>query len=187
MENPRQRSGDSGMTSLGDGTMVSKGSDRVSAYGAIDELDCFAGLARIEVLESLPPGPDRDLAVRSLETVQNACWLLAASLAAPGRECPEAPQIQAGIEQLAVEMERAAGPVSGFVIPGSSRAEALLHVARAVCRRAERDVVELFGVLGDGAAIGWELAVLNRMSSLLFAASRLALKARGIPVSYRGR
>lgn len=182
-----RKTGDSGLTSLGDGTRVSKGSDRVSAYGSIDELDCFAGLARVEVLESVPAGPDRDLIVKSLEVVQNACWLIAASLAAPGSACREAVGIQAEMERLTFDVKSAAGPVSGFVIPGSSRAEALLHVARAVCRRAERVVVGLLGTQDDGVSVRWESVVLNRMSSLLFAASRLALKAQGIPVSHRGR
>lgn len=180
------QNGDAGFTSLGDGTRVSKDSARVAAYGAVDELDAFAGLARVEAVQSVPPSTDRDLVITAIEAVQSACWVLAACLADPTR-CPgdDAVQAVARIESLAMEAGEAAGPLKRFVIPGVSRAEAELHVARTVCRRAERLVVGLYAGAGEGSR--WEIVLLNRMSALLFDAARLVLKCQGLAPDLRGR
>jgi len=181
------RSGDAGLTSLADGTRVSKDSARVEAYGAVDELDSLLGLARVEILDSVPPSADRDLIIGALETMQDAAWQIGASLAMPGSAADgDFEAALSEIERINGSIELAAGPISCFVIPGASRAEAVLHVARTVCRRTERQVVS-FSCAGGVDSPGPETAVLNRMSSVLFAAARLVLKCQGISGRFRGK
>lgn len=174
------------MTSLGDGSRVSKDSDRVAAYGAVDELDSFAGLARATIAETVPWSDRVGLVVSALEAVQRSCWILAARLADPasGRD-PVVDSLLADVEALASRLAAAVGPISQFVSPGASRAESSLHVARTVCRRAERQVVALCGgPEQDGSR--WEVVLLNRLSRILFDAARLVLDCQGIAPSLRG-
>ncbi len=184
MDGHRAHGGDTGMTSLADGTRVSKDSVRVEAYGAVDELDCFLGMARVEAGQALPSGAAKDLIATSLATMQEACWLIAGSLAG---SCPSDGSIRdvgSRIDELTVQIEGMAGPINSFVVPGTSRVEASLHVARAVCRRAERRAAAMMSDGGNDDSSG-ALPVLNRMSTLLFAASRLALGCSGMNVEYR--
>lgn len=180
------RGGDAGMTSLGDGSRVSKDSDRVAAYGAVDELDSFAGLARATIAETIPSSEKVELVISALDVVQHSCWILAARLACPasGRDAL-VDSLLADVESLASRLAAAAGPVNRFVSPGASRAEASLHVARTVCRRAERQVVALLGPIEpDGSH--WEVMLLNRLSGILFNAAMLVLECQGIEPSLRG-
>ncbi|HOD08498.1 MAG TPA: cob(I)yrinic acid a,c-diamide adenosyltransferase [Myxococcota bacterium] len=184
MDGRRAHGGDTGMTSLADGTRVSKDSVRVEAYGAVDELDCFLGMARVEASQTLPSGAAKDLIAVSLATMQEACWLIAGSLAGSGSSDGSISDVGRRIDDLTVRIEEMAGPINSFVVPGTSRVEASLHVARAVCRRAERRAAAMMtDNVSDESSEA--LPVLNRMSTLLFAASRLALGCSGMNVEYR--
>ena len=184
-----RHNGDRGRTSLADGSPVAKDSLAVEAYGAFDELDAFAGLARVSILEDINQSKERDLLLRGIDLVQEASWLTGASLANPSTGPARDPvDLMCRVEDFCRQVEQEAGPVKGFVLPGVTRSEALLHVCRTVCRRAERRTVSaLAKSAGDMSHTGssWEISLVNRLSSLLFAASRLALKALGREPVYR--
>jgi cob(I)alamin adenosyltransferase len=163
------RTGDDGETSLFGGSRVSKHAPRLDAYGTIDELNSFIGVARA----AWPDSP----VDRELKQIQNDLFDVGAQLAAPGNE--RFPGVEAGrIEQLEHsidEMERQLEPLKNFILPGGSAAAAHLHVARTVCRRAERLVVSL----GDEAPFA-TLAYLNRLSDFLFVSGRYANRQQGV-------
>ena len=167
------RTGDKGLTRLSTGQPVSKASLRVEAYGGVDETNAFIGVARQHTTA------DAELDAL-LERIQNDLFDLGADLATP--EQNEKPEweplrvVDSQVERLEREidlMNARLSPLTSFVLPAGSPASAALHVARTVCRRAERKVVELMGVeeeiVSDAA-----LKYLNRLSDLLFVASRRA-------------
>ncbi|KAF0814224.1 Cob(I)yrinic acid a,c-diamide adenosyltransferase [Andreprevotia sp. IGB-42] len=161
------RGGDGGETSLGDGTRVPKHSLRIAALGEVDELNSQLGVV---LTEALPAG-----VVDCLERVQHDLFDLGGELCIPGREAISDAQL--GRLETAVETFNAALPsLAEFILPGGSRAAAQLHVARCVCRRAERTLVALDKeeVL---AATG--IKYLNRLSDLLFVLSRTANRHAG--------
>jgi cob(I)alamin adenosyltransferase len=168
------RGGDSGETSLFGGRRVSKDSPRVEAYGEVDELNAVVGLARCEL------GPSPDLAGQ-LEQIQSSLFDLGSELATPerkGRVAPhvadaDAEQLERWIDALDLELE----PLASFILPGGSRAAALLHLARTVCRRAERRVIALANLEPIGAA---PVKYLNRLSDYLFTAARAANRRAGV-------
>jgi cob(I)alamin adenosyltransferase len=163
------RTGDAGQTSLFGGARVGKDDARIEAYGTVDELNSFLGLARAV----WPNGPiDEELAY-----VQNDLFDIGAQLAAPGSDRfpgADAKRIEA-LEQRIDSMERELEPLKNFILPGGSPAAAHLHVARTVCRRAERRVV----ALQDDAA-GTSIVYLNRLSDFLFVAARYANTKQGV-------
>ena len=170
------RAGDGGSTRLASGEKVSKSSARVAAYGEVDELNAVLGLARLETAadESLD-----DMLAR----IQNDLFDLGADLATPPTKAgaPEALRIVATqvarLESEIDAMNESLAPLTSFVLPGGSRAAATLHLARTICRRAERAAVAFAGQ--DGSATHVEaLRYLNRLSDLLFVAARFA-NARG--------
>lgn len=169
------RTGDKGATRLASGEKVSKASARVMAYGEVDELNSVIGLARLET------GGD-DVLDPMLARIQNDLFDLGADLATPPGKpgSPEALRIVASqVERLEREIDAlnaGLAPLSSFILPGGARASAHLHLARAVCRRAERSAVSFFGVDPDPHAEA--LRYLNRLSDLLFVAARFA-NARG--------
>jgi len=178
------RSGDDGETSLALGGRVGKDSQRVEAYGTIDELNCAIGAAR-EELRSLPAGAEaiRDELDPLIVRVQRSLFDLGAYLAtAPDRYKEGMPAPHAGdIRLLETEIDRwgkELPPLNSFVLPGGSRLAAALHISRAVCRRAEREVVRLHRAepLSQPA-----IPYLNRLSDWLFVAARRASKAMGAP------
>jgi len=158
------RGGDAGQTSLGDGSRVSKLDPRLRAFGAVDELNSCVGLA----LAAEPPAGLRDVLVR----VQNELFDLGADLARPGVEGLRVTEGQ--VEALEHDCDRfneGLPTLKSFVLPGGSEAAARLHVARTVCRRAEREAI--------AAAAADELnplalVYLNRLSDLLFILARAA-------------
>ena len=167
------RTGDKGLTRLSTGQPVSKASLRVEAYGGVDETNAFIGVARQHTKA------DAELDAL-LERIQNDLFDLGADLATP--EQNEKPEweplrvIDSQVERLEREidlMNARLSPLTSFVLPAGSPASAALHVARTICRRAERKVVELMAVegeiVGDAA-----LKYLNRLSDLLFVAARRA-------------
>ena len=165
------RTGDKGLTRLSTGQPVSKASLRVEAYGGGDETNAFIGVARQHTRD------DAELDAL-LERIQNDLFDLGADLATP--EQNEKPEweplrvVDSQVERLEREidaMNARLSPLTSFVLPAGSPASAALHVARTVCRRAERKLVELIGT--EGEIVGEPaLRYLNRLSDLLFVAAR---------------
>jgi cob(I)alamin adenosyltransferase len=176
------RTGDDGRTRLVTGETVGKDDPRVEAYGAVDELNAVMGLVRLETAND--PALDSILA-----RIQSDPFDLGADLATPDRgdDGPTALRIVDGqVARLETEIDRLnadLSPLTSFVLPGGSRAGAQLHLARTVCRRAERRTVALAEALASGAggatAHGPGLRYLNRLSDLLFVASRFANAREG--------
>ena len=165
------RGGDAGETSLGDGSRVSKLDARIGAYGASDELNSAIGV----VLASDCPAPIRDV----LERVQNELFDLGADLSVPVGVDGRLRVAQAKIDRLEEDCDRFNADLpelKSFVLPGGNEAAARLHVARTICRRAEREAL----VAADAEGVN-PLAVvyLNRLSDLLFILARAANAADG--------
>jgi len=169
------KTGDDGTTGLFGGLRVPKASARVEAYGTVDEANAAIGIAR-----AFAPEPAID---RVLASVQGDLFALGAELAcAPGREAKLSTRLLD--ESDIVRLERAIDdadavcpPLKNFVLPGGSPVGAALHLARTVCRRAERAVLAV-----HEAPSRRELVIyLNRLSDLLFALARRANVAAGIP------
>ncbi|HVN01131.1 MAG TPA: cob(I)yrinic acid a,c-diamide adenosyltransferase [Caulobacteraceae bacterium] len=165
------RTGDAGMTRLASGAPVSKADLRVEAYGGVDETNAAIGVARLAARD------DATLDV-ILARVQNDLFDLGADLATPpsdhDHEQPRLRIVESQVERLEAEIDQLnapMAPLTSFVLPGGSAAAAALHVARTVCRRAERTCVALAGREPVSAA---GLKYLNRLSDLLFVAARRA-------------
>jgi cob(I)alamin adenosyltransferase len=170
------KTGDAGETSLFDQTRVSKADARVDAYGEVDELNACLGAARAA-------GLDAELAA-ALEAIQKQLFALGARLADPAARIAArvtktaiAESDVEGLERIIDRLEAELPPLRRFVLPGGSSAGAQLHVARTVCRRAERRVVALGGDQVDAIA----LTYLNRLSDLLFVMARAANRRAGMP------
>lgn len=163
------RTGDSGETSLFGGSRVRKDDPRIDAYGTVDELNSFIGAARA----AWPDSPiDKEL-----ETVQSDLFDVGAQLAAPGSERFNGadPLRVQELEAAIDEMERELAPLKNFILPGGSVAASHLHIARTVCRRAERLVVSLHETELDATIV-----YLNRLSDYLFVAARFANARLGV-------
>jgi cob(I)alamin adenosyltransferase len=168
------KTGDDGTTGLFGGGRVPKASTRVDAYGTVDETNAFLGVARTT---GLPPAIDAILA-----PIQEELFTLGAELACvPGKEgrlsmTPIGAADIARLEHAIDEADAACPPLKSFVLPGGSPQAAALHVARTVCRRAERGVL----ALDDAPARGDVVIYLNRLSDLLFALARWANVLAGV-------
>jgi cob(I)alamin adenosyltransferase len=165
------KTGDAGDTGLFGGGRAQKDDPRVEAYGDVDELNAVLGMAR-----AIEPMPRID---EILVPVQRDLFSIGALLATPDREKMERHLAKAnidegritGLEQAIDDCERELEPLDAFIIPGGSRKGAVLHVARTVCRRAERRVVHL----QRGVEIPQLVVIyLNRLSDLLFTLARVA-------------
>jgi cob(I)alamin adenosyltransferase len=161
------RAGDAGETSLGDGSRVAKTDPRIEAYGTVDELNSALGL----VLAADPPAEFRPW----LEQVQNELFDLGADLSVPLDDERErlrvAPEQVDRLEKLCDLVNERLEPLRSFVLPGGGEVAARLHVARALCRRAERRVL----TLAESARVNpIALAYLNRLSDFLFILARAA-------------
>jgi cob(I)alamin adenosyltransferase len=169
------KTGDDGTTGLFGGARVPKASARVEAYGTVDETNAAIGLARST---GLSPEVDAVLA-----RVQEDLFTLGAELACvPGREAKLNMVLLAGgdVERLEAAIDRAdaaAPPLKTFVLPGGAPQAATLHLARTVCRRAERAVL----AIDDAPPRREPLVYLNRLSDLLFALARSANVTAGVP------
>ncbi len=168
------RTGDDGTTGLGGGQRVAKVAARVAAYGTVDELSSHLGAA-------LAAGVCERLA-EPLRRVQNDLFHLGSDLCIleEDKERLRVPRIEdrhvTFLEQLMDELSEELEPLANFILPGGSVAAAQLHVARAVCRRAERDVL----LLAREEVIGPDVArYLNRLSDALFVAARYENKQQG--------
>ena len=168
------RRGDHGETDLVGGKRVTKDGPRIEAYGTVDELNAAVGVVRAA------NAGRRDAASRELDGIlrklQNELFDLGSELATPAEEFrpgmfrvgdAEVKALEAAMDRCQRDLQ----PLKSFVLPGGGQVSALLHVARTVCRRAERDVLRLMRVEDVGE---WPLAYLNRLSDLLFVAARWA-------------
>jgi len=179
------RTGDSGETGLFAGGRVPKNHPRVAAYGAVDELNALLG-------QALAAGAEGALRER-LELLQEDLLALGAELATPRAagaprhaHIPPLPVERiAAMERWIDEADEVLPPLTSFILPGGAPLGAALHVARTVCRRAERQVVELAGTtFVDADAFRY----LNRLSDYLFVAARLANRDAGrAETTWRGR
>jgi cob(I)alamin adenosyltransferase len=163
------RTGDSGETGLGDGTRMPKDAARIEALGAVDELNSQLGLL---LTETLP----EDLRVH-LGRVQHALFDLGGELSIPGYALITADQVQ-HLEECLDHYNAQLPPLKDFILPGGSRAAALTHVVRTVCRRAERTLVRL----GHESELPpMSLKYLNRLSDLFFVLARALNRTAQIP------
>jgi cob(I)alamin adenosyltransferase len=163
------KTGDNGTTGLGDGTRRDKDSPRIEAIGAVDELNSHIGLV---LTEDLPP------AVRDcLTAIQHDLFDLGAELAVPDRAILSEAEV-ARLEKWTGDFNADLPPLQEFILPGGCRAAALCHVARAVCRRAERRYLRL----GREELLSQvSQKYLNRLSDLLFVVSRALNRAASVP------
>ncbi len=180
------RRGDTGQTDLFGGDRVGKDALRVAAYGEVDELNASLGLA-------IASGSDPALG-ESLQAIQSALFDLGASLATPdakhrkksGVEGVSAAEIET-LEALIDRLEEPLEPLKRFILPGGSPSAAAFHVARTVCRRAERRVVRLASVDGESVE-ETSLRYLNRLSDLLFVLARHENARQGVAdIAWRSR
>jgi cob(I)alamin adenosyltransferase len=168
------KTGDDGTTGLFGGGRVKKASLRVEAYGTVDELNAALGVARATKLEPVTDGV--------LGHVQVDLFTLGAELACvPGREAKLSMKLldAADAERLEKAIDAAEEglpPLKAFVLPGGSPQAAALHVARTICRRAERAIL----ALDDAPARGEIVIYLNRLSDLLFVLARRANSVAGV-------
>ena len=161
------RTGDDGSTGLGDGTRIAKTAPRVEAMGDVDEVNSLVGLL---LTESLPV----EIA-ELLKDVQHGLFDLGGELSIPGMTLVGAghvTQLECAIDSLNADLP----PLKEFILPGGSRAAAICHLCRAVCRRAERSVTHVPGakMRNRGGRI-----FLNRLSDLLFVLARVLARRDG--------
>ena len=170
------KTGDSGETGLFDGTRVAKNDPRVDAYGEVDELNAWLGVVRAS-------GVDEEIG-GALEQIQRDLFALGARLADPAKKIAgrvtKAAVSAADIERLEGWIDRLESelpPLRRFILAGGAPAGASLHVARTVCRRAERVMVGL----GPDAFESELLVYMNRLSDLLFVMARAVNRRAGVP------
>lgn len=160
------KTGDEGMTSLVGGKRVKKCCARLDSYGSVDELNSFIGLLVTYITD------EADIAF--LQKVQRELFMVGGSLATDLSVSEARCEVtQAMISDIESEIDRLSAvlpPLCSFVVPGGSRASALAHVCRTVCRRAERCV---FALIEEGGAVEENVAVyLNRLSDYFFVLAR---------------
>jgi cob(I)alamin adenosyltransferase len=161
------RTGDAGETGLGDGSRVPKDSQRVHTLGEVDELNSVIGLL---LAEELPAG------VRAaLSSIQHDLFDVGGEVCIPGHAGMSDSQVKR-LETLLDDYNRDLPPLKEFILPGGTRAASLAHLARTVCRRAERALVSL----GRAEPVGTAARkYLNRLSDLLFVLGRVLNRAGG--------
>jgi len=163
------RTGDSGTTGLGDGSRTDKDSLRVEACGTVDELNSIIGLL---TSHKLPDGLARELI-----EIEHDLFDIGGELSIPGHSVvtdKQVDRIEHCLDRLNADLE----PLKEFILPGGSAAAAVCHLARTVCRRAERRVVSLARKETINATC---LCYLNRLSDLLFVMARTLNHASGSP------
>jgi cob(I)alamin adenosyltransferase len=167
------RTGDQGETALGDGTRVPKDHPRVAAYGSVDELNAVLGL----LVAATPDGAGIPDLVPLLRDVQNDLFDVGADLCVPQLAAPGPtdtrlrvrPEQVARLERAIDRVNEGLSPLTSFVLPGGTPVSAWCHLARTVCRRAERDIV----ALGRLEPLNPQVVIyLNRLSDLLFVLAR---------------
>jgi cob(I)alamin adenosyltransferase len=163
------KGGDDGQTSLGDGTRIAKHHPRVVAYGTVDELDAVLGL----LVTSGLPDRYREYIVK----IQNDLFDVGADLCVPGEAGQRlriTPQYTKALEDLIDTENESLEPLKSFILSGGTPQSAWLHLARNVCRRAERLISELMAMPDEKDRVNPEvLRYLNRLSDLLFVLGRV--------------
>lgn len=162
------RTGDEGTTGLGDGSRVNKDAPRMEAIGTVDEVNCHIGLLIAEL-------PENDEYAPLLLRVQHDLFDLGGELAVPGFELIAEERVEE-LEQQLDALNEQLPPLKNFILPGGSKAAAQCHLARVVCRRAERCVVTLNREEEINAACR---KYLNRLSDLLFVLARAIARRNG--------
>ncbi|MCI0461928.1 MAG: cob(I)yrinic acid a,c-diamide adenosyltransferase [Gemmataceae bacterium] len=168
------KTGDQGETGLGDGSRVPKDHSRVAAYGSVDELNAVLGL----LLAHHPAGAEQADHAELLRGIQNDLFDVGADLCVPpsegeqpGQRLRVRPEQAQRLEGVIDRLNERLAPLRSFVLPGGSLTAAWCHLARTVCRRAERDVV----TLARSEPVNPQVIVyLNRLSDLLFVLARVA-------------
>ena len=165
------KTGDKGTTSLIGGTRVLKCDDRLECYGTIDELNSYLGLIR-DVF------PNRTNSIKdNLLTIQNKLFVLSCEFADDKKSEKEIPHIHesdiSDLEHWIDEISEELPPIKGFILPTGNYVSSLCHIARTVCRRAERDAVRLAQTV---MVNNLSTIYLNRLSDYLFVLARKALK-----------
>jgi cob(I)alamin adenosyltransferase len=169
------RKGDEGITSLGGGQRVAKDSLRVTAYGTVDELNSALGIA---LAYGLVPR-----LTELLPVIQNELFHLGSDLCflESDKQQYQIPQIEARhierLETVIDELTAVVGPLENFILPGGTVGSAQLHLARTICRRAERDAITLSAAEPVGAHV---IQYLNRLSDALFVMARYENHERGV-------
>jgi cob(I)alamin adenosyltransferase len=161
------KTGDLGETGLYGGGRVRKDDPRIAAYGTVDELNAVLGLARAE---GLPAEIDQLLARMQSELFDLGAELATLDPQKLGTSIIQEAQI-AALEAAIDKFEERLPPLKQFILPGGSKQAALLHVARTICRRAEREVVHLASIPEEHVS-GTSIVYLNRLSDLLFVLAR---------------
>lgn len=162
------RTGDEGTTGLGDGSRIDKDAPRMEAIGTVDEVNCHVGL----LVATLPAD---DPLLTLLSRIQHDLFDLGGELAVPGYQMISDERITA-LENELDALNESLPPLKNFILPGGSLAAAQCHLARVVCRRAERCIVSLHKVDPvNGAARKY----LNRLSDLLFVMARVIARRAG--------
>ncbi len=181
------RTGDQGTTQLVGGRRVSKNSQRLAAYGAVDELNSILGLTRTFAHLSDADGSAKERLVHMLKWVQNRLFDVGAELATPPDVLsPQSPRVRSAsvkeLEDWIDDLNQDLGPLVEFVLPGGGPVGAYFHQARTVCRRAEREVVAMQHA--DESSLSPDTSTiiyLNRLSDWLFVAGRWAAKQLAEP------
>ncbi|MBT8379271.1 MAG: cob(I)yrinic acid a,c-diamide adenosyltransferase [Ignavibacteria bacterium] len=171
------KTGDKGETGLFGGERVSKNSPRLNAYGTIDELNAYIGLAVTEIKD--------EKVKEDLLKIQNHLFTVGTDLATPDNEKTIKLKVDRtpspfyeNIENLIDSYEAKLDELKNFILPGGSKSSAMLHVCRTICRRAEREVVALNSEVKIENNI---LIFLNRLSDLLFVLSRFENRVSNFP------
>jgi len=163
------RTGDDGTTGLGDGSRIAKDSLRVEAMGDVDELNAIIGLLMTEPLT---------LEISTYFTdIQHDLFDLGGEICIPGHAMVKAERVKV-LENILDKLNDELEPLKEFILPGGSKAAAYCHLARTVCRRAERQLIRLNR---EEAITAVSLQYLNRLSDFLFVVSRAINKSDGHP------
>jgi cob(I)alamin adenosyltransferase len=162
------RTGDDGTTALGSGERRKKYDLRIACYGTVDETNAAIGVARLHTANDAEMDP-------MLGRIQNDLFDLGADLCSPAPQAEKGLTVtEAQVTRLEAEIDRlnaGLSPLRSFVLPGGAPAAAHLHIARTVCRRAERLMVELADKPGEEVSAA-AVKYVNRLSDFLFVASR---------------
>ena len=165
------KTGDDGTTALGNGERIAKSSKRVSAYGSVDELNSFIGLARSFIESDKLKELDKILA-----TIQNDLFDLGADLCIPDKDknADSLKIVNSYVKNLEREIDKLNSqlePLRSFILPGGTKVSAYIHIARTIARRCEREMIELRQI--EEAEISKEaVQYINRLSDFLFVAAR---------------
>lgn len=169
------KTGDKGLTGLIGGVRIAKSAPRIAAYGDVDELNSVIGIVIAETSHE----PIR----KSLTEIQSTLFTIGAQLATPSDQPNVQVVTSSQVDLLERQMDvisESLQPLKNFVLPGGGKSSAYLHLARTVCRRAERSIVSLSQIPSEKID-KWVIIFMNRLSDYLFTLARLANQLDNIP------